>query len=68
MKLFKKGENMIELTMDEWSNRLMKTGRYKTIRFNYNEKYTLVQDMVTGNRYEATYNMNTHMMNLRKVE
>lgn len=58
---------MIELTMDEWGKRLLRTGRYKTISYNYTEKYTLVQDMLTGNEYEARYNMTTHMMNLEKV-
>lgn len=58
---------MIEMTMDEWGKRLLRTGRYKTISYNYLEKYTLVQDMLTGNTYEAKYNMTTHMMNLKRV-
>ena len=54
--------------MDEWGKRLLKTGRYKTIHYNYIGKYTLVRDMLTGNNYKATYNMTTHKMNLKKVK
>jgi hypothetical protein len=59
---------MIDLTMEEWGKRLLKTGRYKNIRYNYAEKYTLVLDTKTGFKYEATYNMTTYMMNLNRVE
>lgn len=59
---------MIELSMDEWGNRLLKTGRYKTISYNYAEKYTLVKDTKTGLNYRATYNMTTHKMNLVRVK
>lgn len=58
---------MIELSMDEWGKKLLKTGRYKTIRYNYAEKYTLVLDTKTGFKYKTTYNMTTHKMNLKKV-
>ena len=58
---------MIEMTIDEWGKRLLKTGRYKTIRYSYTGRFTLVQDMLTGNRFKAQYNMTTHMMNLERV-
>ena len=58
---------MIELTMEEWGRRLLKTRRYITIHYNYIGKYTLIRDIITGNNYKATYNMTTHMMNLKKV-
>ena len=58
---------MIEISMDEWGKRLLKTGRYKTISYNYIGKYTLVRDMINGNNYKAVYNMKTHMMKLTKV-
>lgn len=59
---------MIEMSMDEWGKRLLQTRRYKTIQYNYAEKCTIVRDMLTGNRYEATYNMTTHMMNLKRLK
>lgn len=55
---------MIELSMDEWGKRLLQTGRYITLRFNYNEGCTFVRDTSTGNDYKATYNTVTQKMNL----
>lgn len=57
----------MEITMDEWYNRMIKTCRYKTIHFNYIGKYTLLLDTKTGYKYKATYCIATNMMNLRKV-
>lgn len=59
---------MIEMSMDEWGNRLLSTGIYKTIRYSYVGKYSIVRDTKTGNTFKAKYNMTTHMMNLTKVK
>ena len=58
---------MIELSMEKWGSRLLRTGRYKTISYNYIGKYTLLRDMKMGVNYKAVYNLKTLKMNLTRV-